>query len=294
MLRVHLFAFLIASGLSQTRATATPSDWADLKAQVSGRLYEAVPFARSCFGGDAHNDTACALVQAGYDDATNRSSSANAYLNPQWESCQSSGAQCTLDYLDPTNAAAFSAPSTCEMGSIATHYIDVQSAEDVAVAFNFRENWNASGHQEYGRTQHDFIGRSSAPGSLALWTHNLKNITFNPNFVPQGSNAAPQTAMTMDAGVQWLQAYNFADAHNVTIFGGTDPTVGSVGGWVQGGGHSALSNTMGLGVDRVLEFKVVTPDGQTRIANTVNNPDLFWALRGGPTQSTGRPAKNLG
>ncbi len=57
----------------------------------------------------------------------NRSSSANAYLNPQWESCQSSGAQCTLDYLDPTNAAAFSAPSTDEMGSIAAHYVSLDS-----------------------------------------------------------------------------------------------------------------------------------------------------------------------
>ncbi len=70
MLRFSLFVSLMVGGLSQTRATAKPSDWADLKARVSGRLYEGVPFARSCFGGDAHNDTACALVQAGYDDAS--------------------------------------------------------------------------------------------------------------------------------------------------------------------------------------------------------------------------------
>jgi hypothetical protein len=30
-----------------------------------------------------------------------------------------------------------------------------------------------------------------------------------------------------------------------------------------------------------VELKVVTPDGQLRIANAVSNPDLFWALRGG-------------
>ena len=55
---------------------------------------------------------------------------------------------------------------------------------------------------------------------------------------------------------------------------------------------------MGMGVDRVvcnseslpmvvsdavhqLQFKVVTPDGQYRIANECQNEDLFFALRGG-------------
>ncbi|KAF8876325.1 hypothetical protein BD779DRAFT_1560650 [Infundibulicybe gibba] len=38
---------------------------------------------------------------------------------------------------------------------------------------------------------------------------------------------------------------------------------------------------MGLGVDRVLQFKVVTPDGQLRTVNKCTNTDLFFALRGG-------------
>jgi len=37
----------------------------------------------------------------------------------------------------------------------------------------------------------------------------------------------------------------------------------------------------GLGADNVLEYKVVTADGNLTIANAVSNPDLFWALRGG-------------
>lgn len=50
---------------------------------------------------------------------------------------------------------------------------------------------------------------------------------------------------------------------------------------MQGGGHSILSPNFGLGIDRVVEFKVVTPDGQYRVANECQNEDLFWALRGG-------------
>ena len=36
-----------------------------------------------------------------------------------------------------------------------------------------------------------------------------------------------------------------------------------------------------LGVDNVLEFEIVTADGQLRTANECTNSDLFWALRGG-------------
>jgi hypothetical protein len=49
----------------------------------------------------------------------------------------------------------------------------------------------------------------------------------------------------------------------------------------QGGGHSLLSPTLGLGVDRALQFKVVTPSGEYLIANACQNSDLFFALSGG-------------
>jgi hypothetical protein len=42
-----------------------------------------------------------------------------------------------------------------------------------------------------------------------------------------------------------------------------------------------MSSVYGLGVDNVLEFQVVTADGQLKVANEKANPDLFWALRGG-------------
>lgn len=42
-----------------------------------------------------------------------------------------------------------------------------------------------------------------------------------------------------------------------------------------------MSPVFGLGVDRVLQFKLVTPDGVIRTANDCQNSELFWALRGG-------------
>ena len=42
-----------------------------------------------------------------------------------------------------------------------------------------------------------------------------------------------------------------------------------------------LAPVYGTGADRVIQFKVVTPDGEVRTANRCQNTDLFRALRGG-------------
>ncbi|KAF8134776.1 FAD binding domain-containing protein [Mycena galopus ATCC 62051] len=261
-------------------AIATSSDWDALNAAVGGRLIKGVPFSSPCFSnldGQAQppNPTVCDVVINGYDDELVRSNVSGAYMITQWETCQNSGQQCLLDYLDPENP---SPSQLCNSGSIPNYFVDVLGASDVVAAFNFTRKTSVP--LVIKNTGHDYKGRSSAPGSLALWTHNLKDISYNVNFIPEGcSESSP--ALTVGAGVQWLQAYQFADANNFTIVGGTDRTVGVSGGWVQGGGHSALSNTMGMGVDRVLEFKIITPDGELRVANACQNTDLFWALRGG-------------
>jgi FAD/FMN-containing dehydrogenase len=59
------------------------------------------------------------------------------------------------------------------------------------------------------------------------------------------------------------------------------------GGWSTGAGHAMLSAEYGLGVDNVLEFKVVTADGNLHVANEVSNTDLYWALRGGGPSTFG-------
>lgn len=56
-------------------------------------------------------------------------------------------------------------------------------------------------------------------------------------------------AVTILSGTQWKQAYETVDSFNHTIVGGVAPggDVGAAGGWVQGGGHSIISPTYGLG-----------------------------------------------
>ncbi|KAJ7168625.1 hypothetical protein C8R46DRAFT_1267923, partial [Mycena filopes] len=259
----------------------TAQDWRDLDTQLEGTLLKGIPFSSACFSSldgvpSGPNVTACEAVKTGYDDELVRANVSGAYMITQWETCQSTEQQCLLDYLNPDDPTASLAPQTCHSGSVPSYFIDVHNAFDVLAAFNFSQKTSVP--LVIKNTGHDYKGRSSAPGSLALWTHNLKNISYNANFVPEGCH---QSSPALTAGVQWKEAYEFAAAHNFTIVGGTDRTVGVSGGWVQGGGHSALSNTLGMGVDRVLQFKIITPDGQLRVANACQNTDLFWALRGG-------------
>ncbi|EIM88913.1 FAD-binding domain-containing protein [Stereum hirsutum FP-91666 SS1] len=272
------------SAASSPYASVTASQWAALNSSVNGRLATSVPIAQPCFdaySGIVNSNTlapdseACSEVQSLWTNTTYRVTQFGTY--EQIWSERLNGSACDLDALDPTDPAAMNL--TCTLGSIPPYYIDVTSPEDIQAALTFS---NQTGVPiVIKNTGHDYLGRSSAPGSLALWTKNLLNQTFSEEFVPEGCNASVGRALTNGAGVTWIEAYKVADANNATVVGGAFPTVGASGGWLFGGGHGFLTGVNGVGADSSLQFKVVTPDGVYRIANACQNEDLFWALRGG-------------
>ena len=244
------------------------------------------PFSLPCFSSYNGNpvtrdNAACAAIQENYSDPWMRTNSPNGYMNNQDEMWASDpNDQCLLDSSNPMDPLAF-VNTTCRQGNLPSHYLEVQSEKDVIAAFRFS---NCSGKKlAIKNSGHDYLTRSSGRDTLSLWTRNLRSMHYSADFAPSGSKSAARRykAITVGAGVNFDEAYELAQKHNVTILGGYSSTVGVSGGWVQNGGHSILSPVYGLGVDRVLEFKVVTPDGVYRTANEFQNPDLFWALRGG-------------
>lgn len=252
---------------------------------LGGSLRLAAPFSLPCFSRYegypiTPNAAACAQIQANYGDPTFRGQFYNAFMNTQDEACISNVTdQCLLDDGSPNNPQAFTSTS-CNQGSISRFYIDVQSVSEITKALQLSHDHGL--RLSIKNSGHDYQGRSSMKGSLALWMRNLRNMTRDACFVPEGcSDISPADTITTGAGVNFDEVYKFADTEGVTFIGGYASTVGVSGGWVQGGGHSVLSPVYGLGVDRVVQFKVVTADGILRVANACANPDLFWALRGG-------------
>jgi FAD/FMN-containing dehydrogenase len=71
-----------------------------------------------------------------------------------------------------------------------------------------------------------------------------------------------------------------AGAHGLATGFGDTGSVG-VGGITLGGGIGYLSRHDGLTVDNLLGAEVVLADGRVVRADVAENPDLFWALRGG-------------
>ncbi|UZJ55526.1 hypothetical protein CBS101457_004846 [Exobasidium rhododendri] len=276
---------LASSGLALSAAIdqVSPQTWNLLSTAVQGRLYTETPLAKPCYAlynGTANvpNAAQCSQVIQGYKTDTYLVTQPSGYLNTNWGTCQANDQGCNLDFTVPAIPAS---GANCYQGSVPSRYIDVRRYQDVQAALAF--SYATKVPIVVKNSGHDYKGRSSAPNSLKLWTHNLQPaITMNKNFVAAGCAASTSTiGVSFGAGQGFLGLYEFAEANNITFVGGSSPTVGTAGGWITGGGHSSVSNTLGMGVDNVLEMQVVTGKGEYVTASRCQNADLFYAMRGG-------------
>ncbi|KAL7928323.1 hypothetical protein V8C35DRAFT_326041 [Trichoderma chlorosporum] len=262
--------------------TATTADWKALSNEVSGKLHVASPLGRPCFStlnGESVSieETECVTTQDNYFNGSFRTDRYEGFLHLFGDGCISNTTdECFFHNGDPLSSTN---NLQCNQGLVSQYYLEVESVEDVKAAYRFSQKTGvpisikASGH--------DYMTRSSIKDSLALWVRNLKTMTYHPSFKPTGDASAKLvSAITFGPGVNSDEAQAFANKNNATLVGPSSPTVAIAGGWSFFGGHSVLSPTFGLGVDRILEIEIVTPDGEHRVCNSKSNADLFWALRG--------------
>jgi FAD/FMN-containing dehydrogenase len=163
--------------------------------------------------------------------------------------------------------------------SPSAYVVAAQSVADVVAAVTFARAHNLRLVVK-GRG-HSYLGASNAPDSLLLWTRHMDSVTVHDAFTPQGSKSAPVPAVSAAAGAMWLHAYQaVTGGAGRYVQGGGCTTVG-VAGLVQGGGFGSFSKGFGTAGASLLEAEIVTADGKVRVVNAVQEPDLFWALKGG-------------
>ena len=82
------------------------------------------------------------------------------------------------------------------------------------------------------------------------------------------------------SGTKWGQVVPQASELGLAALHGSTPDV-SVTGYSLGGGVGWYARKLGLSTNSVLAIELVTADGKLRRVDRDNDPDLFWALRGG-------------
>lgn len=118
---------------------------------------------------------------------------------------------------------------------------------------------------------HSYTGASTANGALV----------FDLRQLPGGVDYdAASGRVTAPAATQLWELHQVLAGAGRGIPTGICPTVGAAG-HALGGGLGAQSRHAGLLSDALTSASVVLPGGQAVTATAAENPDLFWALRGG-------------
>jgi FAD/FMN-containing dehydrogenase len=117
---------------------------------------------------------------------------------------------------------------------------------------------------------HSIPGLSVADGAVMIDLQPMKDVVVD----------AERRVASAGAGVVWAELDRATQEHGLAVTGGEVSDTG-IAGLTLGGGIGWLKRTCGLACDNLLGAEVVTADGRVVHATAVDNPDLFWALRGG-------------
>ena len=178
--------------------------WKELNASVSGRLRKSVDELASCLpkhGGSLTSDECAASLESTDDEF--------------WLSAKPNGFQHTGLFNEWNISSDIS-----EYSVLAETEADFQATVKFAADHNLRKCSRSlcvfvgapkpqrpsgcTGLVVKG-TGHDWYGRSTAAGSLLLWTHQRKEIAWHDSFVAEGCEASSALpAATVQSGVQFM------------------------------------------------------------------------------------------
>lgn len=144
----------------------------------------------------------------------------------------------------------------------------VEGAEDVATTVRFAADNGLRVAAE--GTGHGAAALAPLDDTILIKTERMRGVEVD---------AEARTAR-VEAGVLAAELGEAAGAHGLCSLPGSSPDVGVIG-YTLGGGLSWLGRRHGFACNRVRAIELVTAAGEPRTVAADNDPELFWALRGG-------------
>jgi len=117
---------------------------------------------------------------------------------------------------------------------------------------------------------HNIAGNAVCEGGLLIDLSTMRSVHID----------SKERAARVEPGVTLGEFDKEAQSFGLATPLGINSTTG-VAGLTLGGGFGWLSRRFGLTADSLNAADVVTADGELRRASAAENPDLFWAIRGG-------------
>jgi hypothetical protein len=104
---------------------------------------------------------------------------------------------------------------SCELRNYVRYAVDSSGPVDIQRTIAFAASKNI--RLVIRNTGHDYLGRSTGVGSLAVWTHHLKDITHIPAYKGSGYTGS---AFKLGAGVQGFEIMAAARDKGLVVVGG--------------------------------------------------------------------------
>jgi hypothetical protein len=117
---------------------------------------------------------------------------------------------------------------------------------------------------------HNVAGRATIDGGLMIDLSPMKGVHVDVH----------ARAVRAQGGVLWNELNRETQLHGLATTGGVVGTTG-IAGLTLGGGLGWLMPKYGLALDNLRSAELVLADGSVLRVSADENPDLFWAIRGG-------------
>ena len=117
---------------------------------------------------------------------------------------------------------------------------------------------------------HSVAGLSTCDGGIVIDLTRMRAVTVDP----------VARRASVQGGAVWADVDRETQAFGLVVPGGVVSETG-VGGLTLGGGEGWVRRKYGLTIDNLRSATVVCADGSVHVASADEDPDLFWALRGG-------------